>query len=81
MLTSAEIKRLNLIRGAEENNFRAGSYDLRVGTIIKPDDSFSNLYSLPAQGIVDVISREQIVLPDGIAGIALVKTSLCNEGY
>lgn len=47
MLTSAEIKRLNLIRGAEENNFRAGSYDLRVGTIIKPDGSFSNSTHFP----------------------------------
>ena len=80
MLTCDEIKRLNIIRDADANSYRAASYDLRIGTIIKPDGVETNLYSLPAQGIVDVVSRERLVLPEDIAGIALVKTSLCNEG-
>ena len=73
MLTCDEIKRLNIIRDADANSYRAASYDLRIGTIIKPDGVETNLYSLPAQGIVDVVSRERLVLPEDIAGIALVK--------
>jgi deoxycytidine triphosphate deaminase len=80
MLTGDEIKRLDIVQGADDRCYRAASYDLRVGVVITPDGSESNLYLLPAQGIVDVVSRERIKLPLDIAGIALVKTSLCNEG-
>jgi dUTPase len=37
-------------------------------------------YDLPPQGIVLVISQEAVIIPKNIAGFAMVKTGLCNDG-
>jgi dUTPase len=79
MLTGHEIRRLGLIENDFDKSYRAASYDIRVGTVIKPDGSLSSLYLLPPQGIAEVISVETVSIPDNVSGIAMVKTSLCNE--
>jgi dUTPase len=35
---------------------------------------------MPPQGIVQVVSKEQVKLPSDMTGLAYVKTRLCNEG-
>jgi deoxycytidine triphosphate deaminase len=80
MLSGAEIARLQLIENAAPSCFRAASYDVRIGDVIRPDGNVSDFYLLPPQGIAEVVSLERTNLPDEISGIAIVKTSLCNEG-
>jgi deoxycytidine triphosphate deaminase len=80
MLTGKEIKTLNLIEDGEDNNYRQISYDIRAGKIINTDGKAINEFTLEPQGIVEVISKEKINLPPDIAGYAMVKTGLCNEG-
>ncbi len=63
-----------------DGSFRAISYDLRVGTVIKPGGEVADHYVLPPQGIVEVVSEERLTLPPDVAGIAMVKTSLSNQG-
>ncbi|WP_434389181.1 dCTP deaminase domain-containing protein [Melittangium boletus] len=80
MLTGVQIKQKSLIQGGEERCYRAASYDLRISKLVKPDGEVADSYVLPAQGIVEVISKERICIPHDITGLAMVKTSLCNEG-
>jgi deoxycytidine triphosphate deaminase len=81
MLLSGEaIRQGKLINDASEDDYRGASYDLHIGTIIDPTGEATRAYTLPAQGIVEVISRETVSIPKNIAGFATVKTSLCNEG-
>ncbi|MEQ7874001.1 hypothetical protein ABDK56_08340 [Sphingomonas sp. ASV193] len=80
MLSDAEIQRLHLIRDAAEKNYRSASYDLRIGELIDPQGNVVESYELPAQGIVEVISQEEVSLPATVIGIAMVKTRLCQEG-
>jgi deoxycytidine triphosphate deaminase len=80
MLSGDEIESLGLIDNADPDCFRAASYDVRIGNVIKPDGKINDSYLLPPQGIAEVVSAEIINLPNDISGIAIVKTSLCNEG-
>ena len=80
MLTDADIKRHGLIRRGKAENYRSSSYDLTIGQMIDPDGEIVSRYKLPAQGIVEVISEEEVRLPSAIAGMAMVKTRLCQEG-
>jgi deoxycytidine triphosphate deaminase len=79
-LTGEDIKSLGLIAGASEDGFRAVSYDLHVGRIIDPDGKTRASYRIPPQGIVEVIAKERVALPDDVVGHVSVKTSLCNDG-
>jgi hypothetical protein len=80
MLSGDEIEKLQLIENADPRCFRASSYDVRIGEVLRSDGSVGEFYLLPPQGIAEVISLERINLPSEISGIAIVKTSLCNEG-
>ena len=81
LLSGEEIKKRSLIRDGAESNFRGSSYDIRIGTILSSQDGEEvKEFSLPAQGMVEVISQELVSLPADVSGYALVKTSLCNEG-
>ncbi len=59
MLISKEIKKLNLIEGGGDNNYRPISYDIRAGKIINTDGKEVNEFKLEPQGIVEVISKEK----------------------
>lgn len=80
MLTGDEIKMRNLVRFSTDRNYRAASYDIRIGKVVKPDGTLSDFYLLPPQGIAEVVSEERVHIPNDVAGFAMVKTSLCNEG-
>jgi deoxycytidine triphosphate deaminase len=83
MLSGQEIKAAALIQGAEESNYRAASYDLRVGRIIAPSGTGlfeGEEFIIPPQGMIEVISAERVKLPKDIAGYTTLKNRLCNKG-
>src|ERR1700722_1224400 len=80
MLSGQEIRAAGLIAGAMPTGYRASSYDVRVGQIITNMGDVHASFSIPPQGIVQVISAESINLPHNLSGLATVKTSLCNDG-
>ncbi len=80
MLTSAEIKTRRLLQNDEPACYRSASYDLRIGRIVTPSGELADFYLVPPQGIVEVVSEERVNLPRGVAGFAMVKTHLCNQG-
>ena len=82
-----------LIENGIQSGFRAASYDLRVGAILEApkedkrssgsaaeDIRVSTGFSLRPQGMVRVISRERVKLPDNIVGYTLTKNGLSNQG-
>src|SRR6267143_781828 len=80
MLSGIDICDPNVVTNRADSSFRAASYDVRVGKFIAPRGATVESYALPAQGIIDVISCERVCIPHDLAGFAMVKTSLCNEG-
>jgi len=80
MLTGEAIRQRGIVTHAVDTSWRAASYDLRIGKLIDPDGKVVDQYKLPPRGIVEVISKERIAVPQGISGSAMVKTSLCNDG-
>jgi deoxycytidine triphosphate deaminase len=82
LLSDDEIKALGLVQGGEEQFYRASTYDLSVGDIIpaggKP--STSSEFSLPAGGMVRVVSKELLKLPNTVTGHVLLKNRLCTVG-
>lgn len=80
MLTGKEIEAAGLIAGGVPAGYRASSYDVHIGQVVTNDGELHTSFKMPAQGIVQVISRERVKMPSTLSGIATVKTSLCNEG-
>jgi deoxycytidine triphosphate deaminase len=80
MLTGSQIRDLRLIADGHDDCYRGASYDLRLQSVLTNEGKIEEHYSLPAQGIIEVVSIEHIKLPRNISGFAMVKTSLCNEG-
>jgi dUTPase len=82
LLSGEEIKELSLIEDSTDAQFRASTYDLSVGDIIPSEgEEFEGMrFSLPAGGMVRVISRESVKLPETITGHVLLKNQLCTQG-
>jgi deoxycytidine triphosphate deaminase len=80
MLSDEDMKRRRLISNEIESHYRPASYDVSVGTILKVDGSEVSEHKLEPQGVVEIVSREEVNLPQDVVGYAMVKTSLCNEG-
>ncbi|WAJ28510.1 dCTP deaminase domain-containing protein [Antarcticirhabdus aurantiaca] len=80
MLNSVQINARKLVLGGVDASFRAISYDLRVGKVVRPGGQLADHYVIPPQGIVEIVSEERLALPMDVAGIAMVKTSLSNQG-
>lgn len=80
ILTGQTIRARGIIQRGSDASYRYASYDLRVGELIQPDGSVVLDYVLPPRGIIEVISRERVCVPDDLVGTAMVKTSLCNDG-
>ena len=81
MLLSGEaIQARNILANAVAQSFRNASYDLRIDRIVTVGGEEVAEYIMPPQGMAEVISAERVAMPDDVAGYALVKTSLCNQG-
>jgi deoxycytidine triphosphate deaminase len=82
LLSGEEIKLYGLVDNGEDKLFRASTYDLSVGHIIPIDGQTckDSTYSLPPGGMVRVVSKESLQLPDTITGHVLLKNELCTRG-
>jgi dUTPase len=82
LLSGEEIKANALVDQGEEKLFRASTYDLSVGDIIPAGGEIcgDSKYSLPPGGMVRVVSKESLKLPDTITGHVLLKNELCTRG-
>lgn len=80
LLNSKQIRENCLIFNSLECNFRATSYDLRVGTIIDTNGKEHSQYHVKSSSIIEVISEETVCLDSKTTGFAHVKTSLSCEG-
>jgi dUTPase len=80
VLSGTTISKRGLIVGGIASSMRDGSYDLTIKDFVTAEGKIVDEYLLPAQGIVKVISGEEVRLPTDIIGYVLVKTKLCNEG-
>jgi deoxycytidine triphosphate deaminase len=91
MLNRDEIKAHGIIaEGAaddeDEKSWRTASYDVRIGTIMAVEEdggarlSEKEFHTIPAQGMVEVISLEKVKVPPNIAGYASVLTRLSRRG-
>jgi dUTPase len=80
LLNRDQIRERGLVEHGVESGFRIASYDLRVGRIITPESTLVDSYTMPPQGIVEVVSQEAVALPPGVSGYALIKNSLSDAG-
>jgi deoxycytidine triphosphate deaminase len=82
LLSGEEIKSNGLVDKGDEKFFRASTYDLSVGDIIPAGADIwgDSKYSLPPGGMVRVVSKESLQLPDTITGHVLLKNELCTRG-
>lgn len=80
MLTGSQIKAANLINESVSTSFRGASYDLTIGELINVNGEPVDEYVVPRQGIVKIVSKEIVTMPQNLVGYVLVKTSLCNKG-
>jgi deoxycytidine triphosphate deaminase len=80
LLSDDAIKAKGLILKDSDSHYRAASYDVGIGTILTVDGKEVSELRLEPQGIVEVISSEEVKVPHNVVGYAMVKTSLCNKG-
>jgi len=82
LLSGEEIKSGGLVDGSDDKLFRASTYDLSVGDIILDGASLweGTRYDLPPGGMVRVVSKESLHLPQTITGHVLLKNDLCSKG-
>lgn len=79
-LNAEAVKNRGIVQYGKDEQYRAIGYDLSVGHIVRPDGELATRYTLPAQGIVEVISRERLHMPPDVYANVLIKTGLSNEG-
>jgi deoxycytidine triphosphate deaminase len=82
LLCGEEIKASGLVRASEDKFYRAATYDLSVGDIILDGGKTceGSTYALKPGGMVRVVSKESLALPDTITGHVLLKNELCTRG-
>jgi len=80
VLNHEQVIDFNLIEDYDSKEFSNGSYNLRVCEIIDMDNNQHKTFTLKPQGMVYVIFKEKITLPNNIIGFAHVKTSLTKRG-
>jgi deoxycytidine triphosphate deaminase len=82
LLSGEQIKEEALVEGGDEGLFRASTYDLSIGEIIPCGGipSSEPAFLLAPSGMVRVISKESLHLPDTITGHVLLKNQLCTQG-
>jgi len=79
-LNSDEIKNNHLLSETNEDNFGNASYDLSVGNMITVDGDTVSEYTIPPQGMIVAVSKEEFKMPDDIIGYTTIKNSLSSQG-
>jgi dUTPase len=81
LLSGEEIKSSGLVEESDDKFYRASTYDLSVGDIILAGGKMceASTYDLKPGGMVRVVSKESLALPDSITGHVLLKNDLCTN--
>src|SRR5262249_38986690 len=69
-----------ILTNAVPGNFRNASYDHRIARILALTCEEVEEYILPSQGMAEVLSAKRVALREDVAGYALVRMTLCNQG-
>lgn len=80
LLNSYQIQQERIIKNALSRNYKESSYNLRIGKIVDHTGKVFDSIELPPQGLVTVISEEQLEVPDKILLMATVKNGLSQKG-
>jgi deoxycytidine triphosphate deaminase len=85
LLSGEEVKASRIVVDGSDDLYRASTYDLSVGVIIKPGTgeksaSIVDDYELKPGGTVKVVSKELLKMPDTITAHVLLKNELCRQG-
>jgi deoxycytidine triphosphate deaminase len=83
ILNSTDIRSHNLIDplNFEQKSLKEISYNIRIGSINIGDKDFIETdWNIDVNGLVVVISKEKITLPNDVVGYAHIKTSFSQEG-
>lgn len=80
LLNSLEIQSQNIIVNAKKENYTESSYNLRIGKIITHEGKILDSIDLAPQGLITVISEEELHIPNSVLGIATVKNGLSQKG-
>jgi deoxycytidine triphosphate deaminase len=82
LLCGEEIKSGGLVKESADKFYRAATYDLSVGDIILDGGKTweGSTYDLKPGGMVRVVSKESLALPDNVTGHVLLKNGLCTRG-
>jgi len=80
ILNYEQVKEKGIFTEAVEGNYNNAVYDIRVGKIITMKGGEVGSYKIPPQGMVVVVSTEQLTMPTNVVGYAHVRTSLSSKG-
>lgn len=85
LMSGEEVKSHGLVVDGEDSLYRASTYDLSIGEIIPAGPHATSMtaspeYRLPPGGMVRVVSRESLRMPDDITGHVLLRNALCRTG-
>ena len=80
LLNSKQIKDKGLICNDKTDNYKSASYTLQVGKIIDEKDNTLNSHFIPPRGLVTVVSKETLNIPDGVLCYTTLKNELSLRG-
>jgi hypothetical protein len=85
LLSGDEIRDAGLIVDGSDAMYRASTYDLSIGDIIPGGREPAPLppsgeFRLAPGGMIRVVARESLKLPDDVTGHALPRNTLCTRG-
>jgi deoxycytidine triphosphate deaminase len=80
LLNRDEILTRDIIERAQDGHFRMASYDVSIGELIGSSGESADSLVISPQQMIMVVSEERVSLPKDIAGYAMPKTGLSNEG-
>lgn len=80
ILNHEEIKSKQIIDIPIENEFGNGSYNLTVEKVIDMNNKVNDSFTLKPQGMVYVVFKEKLKVPEDVIGFAHVKTTLTKLG-
>lgn len=80
LLTEAEIRAAGCVQIAQQDNYRATSYDLSINALIDEHGKQHEQICLEPGQMITVVSQEVLAMPPNITGVAHYLTRLTRKG-
>jgi deoxycytidine triphosphate deaminase len=83
LMSGEEVKNEGLVADGQDSLYQPSTYDLSIGEIIPAGSHATSItatseYKLPPGGVVRVVSRESLQMPNDITGHVLLRNGLCR---